>query len=101
VNADCIDPSKPHCNTTTHTCEATPDAGADGGVDGGPRDAGKRDAHAGGDAITEPDAAEMGGFVEGGGLSCALGSPAREPPIALAGLLAGLGIALRARRRRR
>jgi MYXO-CTERM domain-containing protein len=86
----------------THTCEAAPDAGADGGrADGGPHDGGTRDSgvHDAGDATLE-DATPLGGFVEGGGLSCDLGRPSREPPLALAALL-GVGIALGTRRRRR
>ena len=52
------------------------------------------------DATLGPDSAVQG-FVEGGGVSCAVGrAPGAPTPVPM-GLLVGLGVALRAMRRRR
>jgi len=77
---------------------STPDAAAG---DAGALDSGAGDAGDASVATTEPDAADQGGFVEGGGLSCTLGRASPAPPPPLAGLLVGIGIALGVRRRRR
>jgi hypothetical protein len=126
VDSDCTNPATPRCSPATHVCQA---AASDGGMEGGSTrdggdagsiadagpgdsgntpdaDAGERDSGAGdagdaGNATTEPDAADQGGFVEGGGLSCTLGPNSPAPSQTLAGLLMGVGIALGARRRRR
>jgi hypothetical protein len=119
VNGDCSNPT-PDCNPTTHMCEAASDAGTDGGPsvdagqDAGVAEAGQGDsgsladaaadasaADASGDAtlMGEPDSADQGGSVAGGGLSCTMGRGARESPVGLAGVLVGIGIAFGARRR--
>ncbi|HEX7604449.1 MAG TPA: hypothetical protein VF316_22675 [Polyangiaceae bacterium] len=96
INADCTNPATPYCNTTTHKCEAASDAGTDAGspTDAGAADTGVDDATLGPDSAVE-------GFVEGGGVSCAVGrAPGAPTPVPM-GLLVGLGVALRAMRRRR
>jgi MYXO-CTERM domain-containing protein len=121
TNADCTDPATPDCNTTTHTCQAVPDAGTDAGgkpdagadsgeptvdaaaeaaaeagADGAVHDAGDATAA---DATAPEEDAGGDGFVEGGG--CAVGRTTDAPPPVLAGLLLALGMGLGARRRRR
>jgi hypothetical protein len=120
VDGDCASPT-PVCDTTTHTCVAGPDAGtpdAGGGVpdassddgassadaspveDGGSppeSDASETDASSK-DAAAGPDASDLGGFVEGGGLSCAMGAPASTPPAYVA-LFLGAAVAIGRRRR--
>jgi MYXO-CTERM domain-containing protein len=109
VDGDCPGET---CNTTTHTCQALPDAGTptDGGADAdatSPADGGSvNDGGSSPDSAVSPgidsgtpDAAQSSaGYLDGGGLSCAVSSTGGGPIVP--GFLAALGLAATVRRRR-
>jgi uncharacterized repeat protein (TIGR01451 family)/MYXO-CTERM domain-containing protein len=119
VNADCTtQPGGPLCNPTTHTCgPGATDGGVpgDGGAhDGGPLDGGAHDSGLTLDSGPQLDSGQTGddsggaqsdasnedaGVVEGGG--CSVGSTRGTGGNPLAGALAGLGLLVAARRRKR
>jgi MYXO-CTERM domain-containing protein len=104
------------CNTTTHTCQALPDAGmpTDGGVGGDaspPADGGSLgDGSSSPDGAVSPgmdagaqapDAAETSGaYLDGGGLSCGIASTGRGSGPVVPAALAAMGLLAAARRRR-
>jgi MYXO-CTERM domain-containing protein len=103
VDGDCTSSGMPHCNTTTHLCQAAADAGVDAGAGDASRDSGTaaEDAAASSaDATVEEEAPDQSGFVEGGGVSCSVGR-AKGAPTTMVGLLLVTGLGLGARRRRR
>jgi MYXO-CTERM domain-containing protein len=112
VDADCPGET---CNTTTHTCQAIPDAGTPG--DGGtgadatsPADAGPVSEGGSADAGVMPGidaspegadaAASSGSYLDGGGLSCSTSSTGAGGGPVVPGALAALGLLGLARRRR-
>jgi MYXO-CTERM domain-containing protein len=104
------------CNTTTHTCQALPDAGMpnDGGADGDaspPADGGSLgDGGSSPDGAVSPgmdagavapDAAETSGaYLDGGGLSCGIASTGGGSGPVVPAALAAMGLLAAARRRR-
>jgi MYXO-CTERM domain-containing protein len=119
VDGDCPGQT---CNTTTHTCQALPEAGApdagaptDGGTgvdasppaEAGPVPEGGSSPDSGvspgvdSGPPAEADASESStGYLDGGGLSCGVTSTGGGPEPVVPGVLAALGLIAAARRRR-
>jgi MYXO-CTERM domain-containing protein len=114
VDGDCPGAT---CNTTTHACQALPDAGTptDGGDGGGGGDASMQtDGGSTSEGGSSPDGsviptgdggpagadASSAGYLDGGGLSCGVTATGGGPEPILPGFFAALGLVAAARRRR-